>query len=113
MSKWFGKIGFYQTEKTGAGVYNAAVTEREYYGDVYRSKRKYETGSSINNDINMSVEISILSDHFVNEHLPNIKYVEYMGTKWNVTDITPEYPRLTLSLGGIYDAGKVTADYEA
>ena len=32
--RYFGKIGFERTEKTGVDVYTENIVEREYYGDV-------------------------------------------------------------------------------
>lgn len=104
MSKWFGRIGFYETVDEGNGVYNAKIVTRNYYGDVLRNSRRYNNSGQINDDITVSVQVSIISDHFVNQRLSNIKYVEYMGTKWTVTEINPEnYPRLILTLGGVYN----------
>ena len=32
-----------------------------------------------------------------------MKYVTYMGVKWKVENISVQFPRLVLSLGGIYN----------
>jgi hypothetical protein len=32
-----------------------------------------------------------------------MRYVEFMGTKWKITNIEVQYPRLTLSIGGEYN----------
>jgi hypothetical protein len=32
--------------------------------------------------------------------------VEYMGTKWKVSNVEVKYPRLILSLGGVYNENK-------
>jgi hypothetical protein len=31
-------------------------------------------------------------------------YVEFMGTKWKITNVEVQYPRLILSVGGVYNA---------
>lgn len=104
MSKWFGKIGFGETEEVEPGVWKENIIENEYFGDVYDASRSYQlSGSHINDDITMSVRISVLSNHYLNQNLDNIKYVEYMGTTWHVKSVVPAYPRLIITLGGVYN----------
>lgn len=104
MAKFFGKVGYVKTEETTPGVWTEQVTEREYYGDVNRRHGKWETASDkINDDITISVEISIVADAYAYENLGYIRYVEYMGCKWKVSNIDPQYPRITLSFRGIYN----------
>ena len=104
MAKYFGVIGYVTTteEKPGVWVENSIV-EREYYGDLKRNSRRYSLSSNVNGDISISNQISILSDSYANEHIEDMRYITYLGKKWTITDIEVEYPRLTLSIGGIYN----------
>ena len=105
MGKYFGKIGYSVTEQTIPGVWKEQVTEREYYGELLRNtQRRYENGGSqVNENIVISNNISILADPFAYENFAHIKYAEYMGTKWIVNSVEVQYPRLILTLGGVYN----------
>lgn len=103
MSKWFGKIGYATTKETTPGVWEEVITEREYFGDVYRNTRKLQSASQVNDDINVSNEISIVADPFARDNFYSMRYVEFMGTKWKVSNIEVQYPRLNLTIGGVYN----------
>ena len=87
MAKWYGKIGYALTTNTIPGVWVEKITEREYYGDVLRNMRRLQTSGNLNDDVNISNEISIVSDPFANENFHAMRYIEYMGTKWKVTNV--------------------------
>lgn len=103
MAKWFGKIAYRDTVKTGPGIWEAVITERAYFGDTVRNVRRLENDQKINDDISVSVDISIVADPFAYNNFHTIIWVEYMGSKWKVSSVDPQYPRLVLSLGGLYN----------
>ena len=105
MAKFYGQIGFVQTVEYPAdsGIWIDQATERTYYGDVNRAVRKWETAQKINDNINISNEISILSDPYVTQNIAWIRYVNWNGTKWKVSSVEVQYPRLILSIGGVYN----------
>lgn len=103
MAKFFGSIGYAVTSETKPGVYEKQIIEREYFGDVNRNIRKLENSEHLNDDINVSNEISIVSDPFANENFYSMRYAEFMGTKWKITSVEVKYPRLILTLGGVYN----------
>lgn len=103
MGKWYGKIGYAITKETSPGVYTEEITERSYYGDVERNRRMLQSSGGINDDINVATEISIVADPFARENFHAIRYVEFMGTKWKATSVEPRYPRLIVTMGGVYN----------
>lgn len=103
MAKYYGKIGYAMTHETKPGVWTTEIVEHESYGDVLRHSKRYSSPDKINDDITLSVEISILQDPFAIENFHLIKYVEFGGVKWKVTTVDPQYPRLILSLGEVYN----------
>jgi hypothetical protein len=103
MAKFYGKIGYSTTEETAPGVWEESVTERSYYGDLIRNTRRYQSTDQVNDDVNISNEISILADPYAYENFHSMKYVEFMGAKWKVTSVEVQYPRLILSVGGVYN----------
>jgi hypothetical protein len=44
-----------------------------------------------------------MSDSFANENVSAIRYAEWKGVLWEVTNIDEEHPRLILQLGGKYN----------
>lgn len=102
MNKYFGLVGFAVTEETSPGIYEETITEREYYGDISRNTRKLE-GSNVNDNINITNDISIVADPYANENFYAIRYATFAGSKWKVSSVEVNYPRLTLTLGGLYN----------
>jgi hypothetical protein len=103
MAKFYGKIGYSTTEETAPGVWRAKITEREYFGDVTRNMRRLESGQKVNDNINVGNTISIVADPFAYDNFHSMLYVEFMGAKWKVSSVEVQYPRLQLTLGGLYN----------
>lgn len=103
MSKFYGAVGYAETVETSPGVWEEQITERNYYGDVIRNTRRLQGADKVNDDINISNEISIVADPYANDHFYTIRYVVFQGAKWKVSNIDVQYPRLILSLGGLYN----------
>lgn len=101
--KWFGIIGFAETIETKPGVWKDQITKREYFGDMTRNTRRLQSTDKVNDDIDISNEISIVSDPYANENFHSMRYVEFMSTKWKITSVEVQYPRLILTLGGEYN----------
>ena len=108
MAKFCGVVGFAVTEETKPGVWTNVITEREYYGDVLSNARRLQTIDQLNDDINVSNRISIVADAFANENFHSMRFIEYMGTVWKVTNIEVQRPRLILTLGGVYNGKRQT-----
>ena len=103
MAKYFGVIGYEVTEEVEPGIYVESFVEKQYYGDIIRNSRRVQDANKVNPDVTISNQFSIVADPFANNHFHEMRYIEYMGTKWKITDIEVEYPRLILSVGGIYN----------
>lgn len=103
MAKFYGKIGYAETVETAPGVWQEQITERDYFGDLNRNTRTAQSSNQLNDNINISNEISILADPFANQNFHLMRYVEYMGTKWKITNVEVQYPRLILTVGGVYN----------
>lgn len=103
MAKWFGKIGYAETKETKPGVWSNTIIEREYSGDVIRNTRLLQSTNTVNPNISVANQISILSDPYAYQNFHLMRYVEFMGTKWTVTNVEDQYPRLLLTMGGVYN----------
>ena len=106
MAKWYGNIGYAEFVEIAPGVRPEKITPRAYYGDVIRNTRMLQSSSEINDNVNIGNQISIVADPYATDHIYDMRYVEYLGNKWKVTNVDVQYPRLILSLGGLYTDGE-------
>ena len=103
MAKFYGKIGYASTVETKPGVYEEQIVERSYYGDLIRNTRRLQSADKVNDDINISNEISIVADPYATNNFHTMRYAVFMGTKWKISNVEVSYPRLILTLGGVYN----------
>lgn len=103
MARYYGVIGFADgSVETVPGVWDEVIVERPYFGDVTRNTRRLQSGEYVNDNITISNEISIVSDPYALHNFHAIRYISWMGTKWKVTSVEVQYPRLILSIGDEY-----------
>lgn len=103
MAKFYGKIGFAETVETTPGVWKEKIVDYSYFGDIIRNARRLQSSDQLNDDINISNEISIVADPYANQNFHSMRYVEFMGAKWKITNVEVRYPRLILTVGGVYN----------
>lgn len=103
MAKWYGPIGYAEPVETSPGVHKDVITERKYSGDLLQNTRSLQSSDQLNDDINVANKISIIADPFAYQNFHLMKYVEFMGSKWKITRVEVNYPRLILTIGGVYN----------
>lgn len=103
MAKFYGVIGYAETIEVRPGVYEEVITERNYFGDLVRNSRRLQPTDQLNDDINVANEISIVADPFAEQNFHKMRYVEFMGAKWKISNVDVQRPRLILTLGGLYN----------
>lgn len=103
MAKFYGKIGYIDTVETEPGIWEEQIVEREYYGDLTRNTSRFQQSGGVNDNINISNNISILADPYANENFQHMRYVEFMGAKWKIDNVDIQYPRIILTVGGVYN----------
>ena len=106
MAKFYGKIGFVMSieDPDNPGVWRDETVEKSYPGELIKVRRKLQNNSnSVNDDVVISNELSIVADPYLNENMYALRYVVFGGAKWKIEAIDVAYPRLTLSMGGIYN----------
>lgn len=101
--KFYGAIGFATTKETTPGVWEEVITEQSYYGDVTRNTRKLQNSEGLNDDINIGNDISIVANPYILSNMYAMRYVVFQGAKWKITNVEVQYPRLILSIGGLYN----------
>lgn len=105
MAKYFGRIGYAEQVETVPGVWEEKIIEHNYYGDVVRNIRRLESSGNLNDNINVSMEISIVADPYAIQNFHAMRYVEFMDSLWKISSVEVNYPRLILSIGGLYTNG--------
>lgn len=104
--KFHGIVG-YATVREGTGedigIDEDVIEERPYYGDVPRNTRKYEKGESVLDELKIDNKISIIADAYAWGNFSKMKYIQWMGALWKITNIEVERPRLILTIGGVYN----------
>ena len=103
MAKYYGNIGYINTVEVEPGIWEEQIVERPYYGDLTRNTSRYQTSGGVNDDINVSNNISIVADPYANENFQHMRYAEFMGAKWKITNVEIQYPRIILTIGGVYN----------
>ena len=105
MTRYFGKVGFVKTVEVEPGVWEPEEVVRSYYGDVISNARRWSAKSdSTNDDLAMNNQISIVADSFIRDNSGAIKWAEFCGMRWKVTNVNIAIPRIELTLGSVYTA---------
>ena len=103
MAKFYGIIGYAETVETDPGVWEEKIVERMCFGDLLSNFRNLQNSGEVNDDVNIANKISIVSDPYANENFHSMRYVEFLDTRWKITNVEVLYPRLILTLGGVYN----------
>ena len=104
MAKWFGKIGFIETVEVEPGRYKSIPVERKYYGEVTRNISRWTNAvNSTNSNIDINNQISIVADPYANQNFQSMRYIEFMGTMWEISSKEVQRPRIILTIGGVYN----------
>lgn len=103
MAKWHGSIGFIKPVEKNPGVWVDEITVKHYYGDLIRNNPRWQNGESINDDLNVNNQISVIANSFAYDNFCWMKYVEFMGVKWKITSADVQRPRIILTIGGVYN----------
>lgn len=113
MAKFYGLIGYGVQKEVSPGIWSDAIVEYPYYGDILKNNHRVQSTNQLNDNINIANEISILADPFAMQNFQLMRYVTYLGSRWKITNIEVEYPRLILSIGGVYNGEIPKPDEEA
>lgn len=103
MAKFYGKVGYADSQEQAPGVWRDVITERSSFGDVIKNTEKWRSNENLNDDLVLENRISIMADPYAYQHYSSIKYVEWMGALWQVTKVDVQRPRLILTIGGVYN----------
>lgn len=103
MAKFYGMIGFSEEVELRPGVYDEAIVERPYYGDIKQALRRYNEREEVVGEVTIGNRIEILADGYALDHIFTMRYVEWQGVRWTVGTAEVKHPRLVLSLREVYN----------
>lgn len=104
MAKFYGAIGYADPKENAKGVWTEGeIVEKNYFGDLIRNNRGIQTSDQVNDDVNVANEISVIADPYAFKNFHLMRYVRFMGTEWKIKNAEVQYPRLILTLGGVYN----------
>ena len=103
MAKFYGTIGYVNTVETEPGMWEEQEIERQYSGELVKNTRRLESSGGVNDNVNISNEVSIVADPYAYENFHAMRYIKFMGAKWKINNIEVRYPRLILTIGGVYN----------
>ena len=115
MARFSGLVGFVHSVRVRPGVTQDVVTEKgPYFGNVTRSSLTMQQGDAVNTELRTTNTIEIMADdQYVNENIFAIRFVEWAGVAWAVSEVTVQRPRLLLRLGGVYHGARAESAPQA
>lgn len=103
MAKFYGAVGYAESVETSPGIWKEKITEYMYSGDLGKNTRRLQSGAQVNDNLTIANEISIIADPYACQNFHAMRYVKFMGTKWKVSNVEVQFPRLILTTGGVYN----------
>ena len=103
MARYYGKIGYGLSVDQGDGIWVDQITELTYSGNVIKDTRKLEAGDALAGNISVQNSISIVADDYAISNFTKIRYLEWSGVLWTVTNVEVQHPRLILRIGEVYN----------
>jgi len=108
MARFHGKIGFIHTVEKDPinqpSVWTEEATERDYFGDLIRSTRRWDNASGgTNENLVINNTISVVADSFAVKHIGAMKYVRLYGELWKIDSVEIQRPRIIITIGGLYN----------
>lgn len=101
--RYYGEIGYAEQVETAPGVIEEIITKRNYYGESTKLMSRWQTGSGLNDNLEITNNISIIADPYAYQNFYNMRYIEYAGAKWKIISVEVQRPRLILIVGGLYN----------
>lgn len=103
MARFYGLVGYVVMTETAPGVWRPKLTERFQRGNILKRSWSWRQTDQVNDDLTVSNRISFVLDSFMADNIGAIRYVVMNGSKWKVTGVDIERPRIIVTLGGLYE----------
>lgn len=109
-----GVIGYGEQTKIRPGVTKDVIVEKRFRGDILRPPASGpEEDGKVNDDLRVSVTISIVASAYHSAHVHDLRYISWQGKLWKVSNVDVVPPRLNMRLGGLYNGPKAQPSADA
>jgi len=96
-------VGFQHFRETAHSVYRDDQVVRSYPAFVNRVMvRPVVQDDSSVEDVQLSNQVSFLTDWYSTKYIDNIRFVKWRGNRFRVRSVTWQYPRIVLDIGAPY-----------
>lgn len=99
MAKVAANIAFAESYESAPDVWKERIIEKKYYADVVRNTRRLTSADVVNDGIILNNELTILEDAYTKEHIHDMRYICWQGSKWEISNVEVKHPRLILTIG--------------
>lgn len=105
MNRFSGKVGYMiqKEDPNQLGCWYTEIVAKQHSGNILSNQQRNSDAGKVNDDVVITNKFSIIANPFASKNYHNAKYVEYRGTKWEVSTVEYAYPRIILSVGGVYN----------
>lgn len=107
MARFRGAVGYAEPVESAPGVWSDTITERTYTGDVIRASRRLADAElalqTRNTDISLENSFAIVADAYALNNFTKMRYVNWNGENWIITNVEIRRPRLILTIGGLWN----------
>ena len=105
MNRFSGKVGYMiqKEDPNQLGCWYTEIVVKSHSGNILTNQQRNYDAGKVNDDVVITNKFSIIANPFASKNYHNAKYVEYRGTKWEVSTVEYAYPRIILSVGGVYN----------
>lgn len=103
LARFYGAIGYALQQESVPGVWTDTVVEKKYRGDVILDQRRFQSGDTVNDNINIDNSISIVADAYAYENIGFMKYIVWNNVAWKIQSFSINRPRIVIQIGGIYN----------
>ena len=108
MAKYKGLIGFVSNEEIEPGIWEDVVTEKKHRGEILKNNQRFAVANTTSGELKITNQFSIVGTSYAFDHISDIRYLEWRGNRWVVDTVGIEYPRLVITIGGLYNGPKAT-----
>lgn len=108
MTKYKGLIGFVSNEEIEPGIWEDVVTEKKYRGEILKNNQHFAVANTTSGELKITNQFSIVGNSYAFDHVSDIRYLEWRGNRWVVDTVDIEYPRLVITIGGLYNGPQAT-----
>nr|DAX58528.1 MAG TPA: hypothetical protein [Caudoviricetes sp.] len=96
-------VGFQHFRETAHSVYRDDQVIRSYPAFVNRVMvRPVVQDDSSVEDVQLSNQVSFLTDWYSTKYIDNIRFVRWRGNRFRVRSVTWQWPRIVLEIGAPY-----------